>query len=82
MKDEYWGNGYKSLALFGGALIIACSFYKDEANTTPKFMTNVSLRKSLVMIGCLLLGGFFISSKPALSLRQRFQVMTSQSGDF
>ena len=33
---EDWANTYKSLALFGGALIIASSFFKEEASTIDK----------------------------------------------
>ena len=55
-----WANAYKSIALFGGALIIASSFFKEDGNTTSGFRVNESFRKSLVITGCILLAAFFI----------------------
>jgi uncharacterized membrane protein len=57
-----WVNAYKSMALFGGALIIATSFFEEDDHITPGFRVNESLRKSLVVTGCVLLAAFFIAS--------------------
>src|SRR5258706_5031769 len=45
-----WLNAYKSMALFGGALIVGASFFYQEP-----------LRKRLILAGCLLLAIFFIA---------------------
>jgi uncharacterized membrane protein len=55
-----WLNAYKSMALFGGALIVASSFLKEDGQITPKVRIDERLRKRLVLTGCLLLGIFFI----------------------
>ena len=57
---EDWANTYKSLALFGGALIIASSFFKEEASTTSGFRISKTLRKNLIGVGCILIAAFFI----------------------
>lgn len=57
-----WLNAYKSMALFGGAIITASSFFKEDGHITPGFMIKESLRKSLVVTGCILLAVFFIAS--------------------
>jgi len=52
-----WLNAYKAMALFGGSLITAASFYyQDNSNSNKK------LKKSFVLIGCILLAAFFIAS--------------------
>jgi uncharacterized membrane protein len=57
-----WPNAYKSLALFGGALIIASSFFREDSNTITGSRFDGSLQKSLVVSGCILLAAFFIAS--------------------
>jgi uncharacterized membrane protein len=47
---EDWANTYKSMALCGGALIVAASFLKREG-----------LRKNLVLAGCISLAAFLIA---------------------
>jgi uncharacterized membrane protein len=56
-----WANAYKSMALFGGALIIAASFFKEDNNTLTGSRFNGSLQKSLVAVGTLLLSVYFIA---------------------
>jgi uncharacterized membrane protein len=56
-----WVNAYKSMALFGGALIIAGSFFKENGTITQGFRGNEGFRKSLVITGCILLAAFFIA---------------------
>ncbi len=56
-----WGNTYKSMALFGGTLIVASSFFKENAQITPRFKIDEQWRKRLVLTGCFLLGVFFIA---------------------
>src|SRR5260221_1040995 len=55
-----WGNTYKSMALFGGTLIVASSFFKENSQITPGFKIDEQWRKRLVLTGCFLLGVFFI----------------------
>ena len=50
-----WVNVYKAMALLGGALIIAASFYKEYDAVANKKLINV-----LVITGTLLLAAFFI----------------------
>jgi len=56
-----WGNAYKSMALFGGTLIVASSFFKEDGQITPRFKIDERWRKRLVLTGCFLLGVFFIA---------------------
>jgi Predicted membrane protein len=56
-----WGNGYKSLALFGGSLIIACSFLSENYAIDSGFWANERVRKYLMITGCLFLAAFFIA---------------------
>ena len=56
-----WPNTYKSLGLFGGALIIACSFYKSAVIPTTGFMANATMQKNMIAAGCILLAAFFIA---------------------
>jgi uncharacterized membrane protein len=53
-----WGNSYKSMALFGGALIIAGSFFREDSNDSTANKKSV---KNLVTAGCILLAAFFIA---------------------
>ncbi len=48
-----WVNTYKSMAIFGGALIIGCSFLKPD---------RTGLNKNLVLAGTIFLSAFFICS--------------------
>jgi uncharacterized membrane protein len=52
-----WVNAYKSMALFGGSLIIAAACSKEAGNSLPRFMNY----KSLVVTGTVLLAVFFIA---------------------
>jgi uncharacterized membrane protein YphA (DoxX/SURF4 family) len=53
-----WVNAYKSLALSGGAFIVAVSFAKKESTSnSDDFFTN----NSLLLISCLFLSLFFIN---------------------
>src|SRR5258706_15881460 len=53
-----WINAYKSLALSGGAFIVAASFIKSKAVASTDFFKN----DSLILIGCLFLSLFFINA--------------------
>jgi uncharacterized membrane protein len=55
-----WLNAYKSLALFGGSLIIASSFFVDDGDVNTESSNNKILKKNFVVIGCILLAVFFI----------------------
>ena len=52
-----WLNAYKSMALFGGSLLIAAAYGKEEINTITRFKNN----KGLLITGTLLLAVFFIA---------------------
>lgn len=56
-----WLNAYKSMALFGGALIIASSFFREDSNTITGSRFDGSLQKGLVTTGSILLAAFFIA---------------------
>lgn len=51
-----WVNAYKSLALSGGAFIVATTFIKKEDADPGNFFTN----NSLILIGCIFLAHFLI----------------------
>ena len=34
-----WANGFESLALSGGTLIAACSFFEKDGDKTPGFLS-------------------------------------------
>lgn len=51
-----WVNAYKSLALSGGAFIVAASFLKKEGGSSGNFLMNYKL----VFTGCIFLSLFFI----------------------
>lgn len=53
-------NAYKSLALFGGALIIACSFIETNVFVMPEFIRKNKTQSNIIFIGCLSLAAFFI----------------------
>jgi uncharacterized membrane protein YphA (DoxX/SURF4 family) len=48
-----WLNAYKSMAMLGGALIVAASFLNND---------QVKVKKNLILAGCVLITVFFISS--------------------
>lgn len=56
-----WLNAYKSMALFGGALIVGSSFFKEDGHITSRYIVNDRLRNRLVLAGCFLLCVFFIA---------------------
>jgi uncharacterized membrane protein len=51
-------NAYKSLALSGGAFIVAASFFIEQSRSVNRFFTN----KSFITLGCIFLAVFFIDS--------------------
>jgi uncharacterized membrane protein len=51
-----WVNAYKSVALSGGALIIATLFIKSETNKPGSFFNS----NGYLLVGCLFLAHFFI----------------------
>jgi len=55
-----WVNTYKSMALFGGAAIIAASFFKEDNKTITGSRFNGSLEKSLFIGGTILIAVFLI----------------------
>jgi uncharacterized membrane protein len=60
-----WGNAYKSMALFGGALIVAASFFNERntgvyASAGTERIANKDLVNGLVMSGSILLAAFFV----------------------
>ena len=56
-----WLNSYKSMALLGGAAIIAASFFKEYNDTITWSRINGGLEKGLITGGTLLLSIFFIA---------------------
>jgi len=57
-----WVNAYKSLALFGGSLIIASSFAGQDGTRDSRFKANVPFREAIIVTGCIFLAAFFIAS--------------------
>jgi len=58
-EDILWSiNAYKSLALSGGAFIIAASFFIEENRKSNGFFT----KKFFITLGCIFLAVFFIVS--------------------
>jgi len=55
-----WANAYKSMALLGGALIIASSFFRETRITTTGTRHKEGVQKSLIVIGSILIAAFFI----------------------
>jgi uncharacterized membrane protein YphA (DoxX/SURF4 family) len=51
-----WGNAYKSLALGGGAFIVATSFFKKEGTSPGNSFT----KDHLILTGCIFLSLFLI----------------------
>jgi uncharacterized membrane protein YphA (DoxX/SURF4 family) len=56
-----WANGFKCLALMGGSMIVACSFFQVEGNNATLLRFNERFRTRLVTVGCILLGVFFLA---------------------
>jgi len=56
-----WVNAYKAMALFGGALIIAASFFREDDHITPQLRVSESWRKRFVVAGTILLSVFLIA---------------------
>jgi len=56
-----WVNGFKAIALVGGAFIIAASFFKEDHFTSSQTSINESRRKNLVIAGSVLIAAFFIA---------------------
>lgn len=57
-----WLNAYKALALFGGSLIVAASFFKEDSKVTANITVSQPFIKNMVLLGCVTLAGFFISA--------------------
>jgi uncharacterized membrane protein YphA (DoxX/SURF4 family) len=57
-----WLNALKALALLGGMLVVACSFFKEDSRLNATLHINTSTRKTLVLIGCIALGIFFVAA--------------------
>jgi uncharacterized membrane protein len=57
-----WGNGLKSFALFGGALIAACAFFEKDKNSRLEFLSNTKRRTIIILFGTISLSAFLIAS--------------------
>jgi len=55
-------NGYKAIALFGGALIVLLSFFKTNPSAAPGFMQGKNTTASVLFFSCLCLAVFFIDA--------------------
>lgn len=55
-----WLNSFKALALFGGALLAACSFSEEGSGGPPTFMSGRNVIDTIVLTGSLLLALFFV----------------------
>ncbi len=53
-------NAYKTIALFGGALLIMLSFYKTNPQAAPQFFKNDNVTAAIELAGCICLALFFI----------------------
>lgn len=56
-----WLNGLKAMALVGGALIIASSFFNEDSRIGSSFRITERVRETLVAVGCVLLAVFFVA---------------------
>jgi uncharacterized membrane protein len=56
-----WANAYKSLALFGGSLIIAVSFQDEMEGKVAGPFISKSIRDGFVQVGSILIGIFFLA---------------------
>lgn len=57
-----WLNALKSLALFGGALIVGSSFFNAYYMLFAKVLVNIKTRRAFILLGSVLLGIFFIGA--------------------
>ena len=57
-----WVNAYKSMAILGGALIVASSFDGTKSSTHAELKTRGTWKNGLFTIGCILLAAFFIAA--------------------
>jgi uncharacterized membrane protein len=55
-----WGNAYKTMALFGGSLIVAASFFNEQPVAHTARIANKDLVNGLIIFGSILLAAFFI----------------------
>jgi uncharacterized membrane protein len=56
-----WVNGYKAIALMGGALIVAASFLENKHNIIPNASVYDSRRRLLIITGTILIAPFLIA---------------------
>lgn len=56
-----WLNGYKAIALMGGALIIAASFLENKHNIIPDASVYDGRRRMLIIAGTILIAPFLIA---------------------
>jgi uncharacterized membrane protein len=56
-----WLNTYKSIALFGGSLIVGCSFIEQDKTKGSGFLAKGRLNEILITLGCICLAAFFIA---------------------
>jgi uncharacterized membrane protein len=57
-----WLNAYKAMALFGGSLIVACSFFKEDPKITNEFSVSERMIINIIVVGCLFLAVFLCAS--------------------
>jgi uncharacterized membrane protein len=55
-----WPNTFKALGLFGGSLIIACSFFREDYPRAHTLPISERLQKGMMLLGTILLAIFFI----------------------
>jgi uncharacterized membrane protein len=56
-----WVNGYKAIALMGGALIVAASFLENKHNIIPNASVYDSRRRMLIIAGTIFIAPFLIA---------------------
>lgn len=56
-----WPNAYKTVALFGGTLIIAASFFSDDDHITSRLRVNERWQKGMLVAGTISLAVFLIA---------------------
>jgi len=57
-----WVNAYKSMAIVGGALIVANSFIAKESSNPAGLKARESWKNGLFTVGCILVAAFFIAA--------------------
>jgi uncharacterized membrane protein YphA (DoxX/SURF4 family) len=57
-----WGNAYKTLALLGGTLIVACSFIRQKKETVVGISIRESAVRYVLLIGTAMVTPFFLAS--------------------